>query len=426
MVSPPSAPPVAELLSVEDFQSLIAALPARSLAERQIGLDAALGARLARPVFNERDVPPCTNSAMDGYAVNAAELVAQGYRLPVSMRIAAGHAPSRLPPNTAARIFTGAPIPEGADAVILQEDVTLEAGQIHYPAQTPLRPQQHLRPQGQDMAAGQLLAPAGSKITPALLGLLAAQGLHQLAVQAPLRVALVSTGNELIEPGEPLPPGCLYNSNRYSLMALLHAWGQVQLDCRWVPDSLSATQQLLHALTTSADVILCTGGVSAGEEDHLKNALLQLGQLTHWKVRLKPGKPILLGNLPGKQGPVAILGLPGNPVSAWVCFLLFGQPLLNALCGTPDKGHKPYLLPAGFELTRPQSRAEFARAIYQDGLIHRLAEQSSGVLSSLHQATGLVRLPENRCVARGELLPFYSLNDLLYGSTPVATPAVGK
>lgn len=397
------------MLSVKEMQEKLRGIKPLALKPQNVPLAAGLNRRLAHDIIAEYHVPPADNSAMDGYALRLSDL-AESHSLAISQRIPAGTAPPKLQPNSCARIFTGAEIPAGADTVIMQEN-TLEDGQrAQFLQPIPSVAGDNIRPQGQDITAGQILAKQGEKITPALLGLLASQGLNTLPVQRSLVVTLLSTGNEIIEPGQPIAAGQIYNSNFSAVSSLLTAWGFVDIQYRHVPDTLSDTLEAFDQSAKESDLVISFGGVSVGEEDHVKSAILQLGQLEQWKIKLKPGKPMMLATI--NQTP--ILGLPGNPVSAFVTFLLFGKHLLNALCSTPTREPLSLKIPLGFAVSKARQRPEYIRANIVDGKIVSAGNQSSGVLSSLNQCQGLALIPEDQCIQQGGTVSFFPLESLIY------------
>jgi molybdopterin molybdotransferase len=395
---------------------------ARIMATEPVATAAALGRVLAQPVVSSIDVPPAANTSMDGYALRAADVPSLGAVLPVAMRIPAGHVGTALAPGQAARIFTGGHLPAGADAVVMQEqcEALPGPGLGSVRVNTAVVPGQWVRRQGEDVAAGATVLAAGSRITPQAMGLAATVGAAQLQVLRRPRVALFSTGDELVMPGEPLPPGAIYNSNRYTLLGLLQAAGCEVQDLGVVPDRLSATQTALREAAGGADLILTSGGVSVGEEDHLRPAVLSLGELHLWQVAIKPGKPLALGAVrhgdaqPGRSGSALFVGLPGNPVSSCVTFLVAVMPLLRALQGLPTEGPRAMPVPAAFDWPRPDRRREFLRVrLNHAGAAELFANQSSGVLSSVVWADGLVDNPPGRTITAGDTVAYLPLASLL-------------
>ena len=383
------------------------------------------GRVLAEDLISPLDVPPHDNSAMDGYALRVADVPAPGTVLPVSQRVPAGSTPRPLQPGTAARIFTGAPVPEGADAVLMQESCeALPAadgaagglGQVRILA--PLTPGLAIRRRGEDLHCGQRVLAAGLRLHAGSLGLAATAGAARLRVARKPRVALFSTGDELVMPGLPLGPGQIYNSNRSTLHALLLALGCEVRDLGLVPDSLAATRAALReaaSVAGGADLILSSGGVSVGEEDHLKPALQAEGRLDLWQIAIKPGKPLAFGEVhrPDGEGKTWVLGLPGNPVSSFVTFLLFVRPVLLRMQGATQLQPRAWPLPAGFRWTKGDKRREFLRARLDDeGRLQLFGNQSSGVLSSAAWADGLVELAPGATVEPGQTLRFLPFSEL--------------
>jgi molybdopterin molybdotransferase len=368
----------------------------------------ARGAILAQQMTVSADVPPADNSAVDGYAVRTADL---GEPLPISQRITAGDQPGPLAPGTAARIFTGASIPAGADAVIMQEDVAV-SGEHMSTSKSP-GAGQNIRPQGQDLKTGDMALPAGTRLRPQELGLLASLGIATVPVRRRPRVAILTTGNELVTPGQPLPAGKIYNTNRYMLHGLLETLGCQVLDAGPVADTRNATEAALRQAADSADLVITSGGVSVGEEDHVRVALEALGNLSLWRLALKPGKPLAFG----ETGETPVLGLPGNPAAVLVTFMMVVAPFLRQMQGRQHPLPTPVWLPADFAIDRPSIRREFVRArlCNTDGqtCIQRHPNQSSGMLSSACWAEGLAMVPENRTLKAGETIGFYPFNELL-------------
>ncbi|MEO7391240.1 MAG: gephyrin-like molybdotransferase Glp [Ramlibacter sp.] len=371
------------------------------------------GRVLAQDLVSALQVPPHDNSSMDGYAVRSCEIAGEGVTLPISQRIPAGAAPDPLTPGSAARIFTGAPIPAGTDAVVMQEETESAGEQIVRILRVPA-PGQWIRRSGEDVARGAVVLTRGQRLTPAALGLAASIGLDRLQVARRPRVALFSTGDELVMPGEVKPEamkaGAIYNSNRFFLRALL-----LRLDCEVtdmgiVPDRREATLEALHRASVEHDLILTSGGVSVGEEDHIKPAVQQLGSLDLWQIAIKPGKPFAYG----KVGTAHFIGLPGNPVSSFVTFLLLVRPFVLKLQGATELAPASMSLPAHFAWPRADTRREFLRVRRNGrGGLDLFANQSSGVLTSAAWGDGLVDNPPGRSIANGDPVSFISLAELL-------------
>ncbi|HEV6968525.1 gephyrin-like molybdotransferase Glp [Roseateles sp.] len=366
---------------------------------------AARGRVLAADLVSPVDVPPADNSAMDGYALRAADA---GGALPVTQRIPAGSVPQPLAAGEAARIFTGAQVPPGADAVVMQEHTELVDGRVR--VTQPVRPGQHVRLRGEDVKAGGVVLSAGTRLDAVALGLAATAGAAELTVTRRPRVALFSTGDELVMPGEPLPPGAIYNSNRFTLRALLEGLGCEVVDLGIVPDRLDATRAALREAASRADVIVTSGGVSVGEEDHLKPAVQAEGQLDLWAIAIKPGKPFAHGRV----GQAHFIGLPGNPVSSLVTFCVLVRPFLLKLQGAARLAPRGYRIPAGFDWPRPDKRREFLRVrLDESSGLALFGNQSSGVLTSAFWADGLLDNPAGQAFAQGELVRFIPFSELL-------------
>ncbi|MFM7531855.1 MAG: gephyrin-like molybdotransferase Glp [Rubrivivax sp.] len=393
---------------------------------------------LAQGVQATLDVPPADNTSMDGYALRAADVPAAGTVLPVAQRIPAGMVGTTLAPGTAARIFTGAQVPAGADAVVMQEQCTaLEGGRVR--VDTVPVAGQWIRRRGEDIAQGACVLAPGARLTPQALGLAASVGRATLTLRRRPRVAVFSTGDELAMPGEPLKPGAIYNSNRYTLRGLLQAAGCEVTDLGIVPDRLEATRAALRQAAVAHDLILTSGGVSVGEEDHLRPAMLAEGRLDLWQVAIKPGKPLAFGAVrrggaeqAAQAGPPAgapdnfttaspagtnealFIGLPGNPVSSFVTFLVAVAPVLRALQGMPAVEAPCVPMRADFDWPRPDRRREFLRVrVNATGGVELYPNQSSGVLTSTVWADGLLDNPPGRAIARGDTVQVRWLQEMI-------------
>jgi len=414
MASNPRPP----LLALEEaLAQLLATLPDTAQRQELLATLDADGRVLAQDVVSQLEVPPQDNSSMDGYALRCAD-VHSGRALPVSQRIAAGTAGAPLQPGTAARIFTGAPIPPGADAVVMQEDCALtpasDAGGEVIAVQTVPTPGQWIRRRGEDVTRDATVLARGQRLGPAALGLAASVGLAQLQVACQPRVALFSTGDELVMPGtvapSDMPAGAIYNSNRFFLAALLRRMGCVVTDLGIVPDRLQSTVSALQTAAQSHDLVLTSGGVSVGEEDHIKPAVQQLGRLDLWQIAIKPGKPFAHGRL----GAAHFIGLPGNPVSSFITFLVLVRPFLLRMQGVADVHAPGQNLRADFAWPRADRRREFLRVRRNAaGGLDLFPNQSSGVLTSAVWGDGFVDNAPGQTIAPGDSVRFVSFGDLL-------------
>ena len=408
----------------EALASLLAKALPKLPAESVATFDAD-GRVLAQDIVSALTVPPRDNSSMDGYAVRVADCAAPGAVLQVAQRIPAGTVGTPLAAGTAARIFTGAQIPEGADAIVMQEDTqpvpqegTLGAVRIDIaPAAG-----QWIRRAGEDVAAGDVVLRQGERLTPAALGLAASVGFDRLQVARRPRVALLSTGDELVMPGEVAPeamkPGAIYNSNRFFMRALLHRLGCEVTDLGIVPDKREATIEALRGAAETSDLIITTGGVSVGEEDHIKAAVQALGELQLWSLSMKPGKPFAYGSIARAggeaQGRCHVTGLPGNPVSSFLTFLLLVRPFLLTLQGATRVAPEPVQMRADFDWPRADRRREFLRARRNAaGGLDLFANQSSGVLTSMVWGDGVVDNPPGQTIQAGDMVNFIPLASLL-------------
>ena len=382
-----------------------------------VSLFEADGRVLAHRALSPLRVPLLDNSAMDGYALRCADVAQLGTVLPVSQRIPAGSVGTALQPGTAARIFTGAPIPPGADTVLMQEDCTaLDDGRVRINAAPQLH--QWIRRAGEDIALGAEVLRAGTRLTPAEIGLAASIGLAQLAVARRPRVALFSTGDELVMPGDvapqDLPPGHIYNSNRFFLRALLLRLGCEVTDLGIVPDRLGATIDALRSASSGHDLILTSAGVSVGEEDHVKPAVEALGRLHLWQIGMKPGKPFAYGQIDNPQGAAHFMGLPGNPVASLMAFLLLVRPFVLRLQGVDKVAPAVTPMRADFACPKADARREFLRVRRNDhGGLDVFRNQSSGVLTSTAWGDGVVDNPAGQTIAPGDTVRFMSFAELL-------------
>jgi molybdopterin molybdotransferase len=393
--------------------ALIEKVPAAPATE-QVPVHQALGRVLAAPVVSGFDVPSFDNSQMDGYAVRRADLQSasigdQYGPLRVSSRIAAGDASQTLADNSVARIFTGAPVPAGADAVIMQEQAALQPdGSVVFSVLPPAG--DNIRPRAGDLATGQQVLSAGIRLSAADLGLIASVGHAQVTVHKPLRVAVFSSGNELRQPGQPLGSGQIYDSNRPMVMGLVAGLGCQVSDLGCLPDKFEVTRDALAAASQDHDIILTCGGVSVGEEDHIKAAVMDQGELDLWKVAMKPGKPFAYGRI----GQASFMGMPGNPVSAWVTFVMLVRPFILKASGVADPMPEPVWLSAGFDWLKPDARQEFLRAwIDDEGRVAIHPKQNSQLLSSVSGSRGLVEVPAKTPIQKGDHVRYFGFPGLL-------------
>ncbi|WP_122864576.1 gephyrin-like molybdotransferase Glp [Pseudomonas viridiflava] len=401
-----SAEPKA-LMPVEDaIARLLEMAEAAPITQHErVRLADAEGRVLATDLVSTLDLPPWPNSAMDGYALRVSDW--RGEPLPVSQRIFAGQAPEPLAPGTCARIFTGAPVPEGADCVEMQENAeVLDDQRVRFTES--LKPEQNIRPQGQETRIGDTVLAAGTRLGPIELGLAASLGLAEVDVVRRVRVAVLSTGDELIEPGQPLGPGQIYNSNRVLLCSWLKRLQCDVVDAGILPDDLAKTRAALASLH-EVDLILSTGGVSVGEADFLGHALREEGELSLWKLAIKPGKPLTFGHFRG----VPVIGLPGNPASTLVTFALLARAYLLRRQGVLDVTPLKFAVPAGFVWTRPGNRREYLRGRLEQGRAVPYRNQSSGVLRSAAWADGLIEVREGATVAEGDWVNFIPLSEVM-------------
>lgn len=395
----------------EAIAELLARAPAPPPVE-YVAVGKALGRVLAEPLRAPFEVPAWDNSAMDGYALRAADLPTAGGCLPLAGRIAAGDAASQaLPAGHAVRIFTGAPLPPGADTVVAQEHCRLEGGQLWLP---PVKGGEHVRKRGEEVAAGALVLAAGQRLRAQELGLLASFGVARVAVYRRLRVGLLSSGNELREPGEVLQPGQIHNANRYSLAGVLESLGLEVHDYEIMADELAASRDALSLAASEWDLLITSGGVSVGEEDHLKQAIRELGELHLWRLAIQPGKPLAFGSVGGKPW----IGLPGNPAAALITALVVARPFLLRAQGCLSVLPQPLRMPAGFAWTKPNARRQYLRARLQeqDGQLRVCLhpQQGSAMLTSACWADGLAVIEVGRTLEQGDLLDYLPFGELLH------------
>lgn len=377
-----------------------------SLGIQELALDAAQGFVLAEPLLAQFAMPPWPNSSMDGYAVRSAEIT-PGQALRVSQKIFAGQSPAPLAPGTCARIFTGAPMPEGADAVEMQENCEVLAdARVRFSQAVPEA--KFVRPKGQEAMPGDEILPAGIRFGPIELAMAASLGCATVLVRKPLRVAVVSTGDELVEPGQPLAPGQIYNSNRTLLMQCLKRLNCSVIDMGILPDDAQQTRERLNAVQ-DVDLLLSSGGVSVGEADYLGQIIREEGELDFWKLALKPGKPFTLG----RYQSVPVIGLPGNPTSSLVTFMLLAKPYILTRMGLSDVSTQSFLVPTNFAMPVAGVRREFIRVALVEGRAEKINSQCSGILRTATQSHGLLELPENTTCAVGDRLRFWPFSSLL-------------
>jgi len=382
-------------------------------------MQASLGRVLAENVSSLVDVPPLDNTSMDGYAVRTTETQSSGTILKIAQRIPAGSVGTPLEPGTVARIFTGAPVPLGADAVVMQEDCIIPEGSTdQVQVNTAPTVGQWIRRRGEDLSAGKTALTAGTFLRPQELGVAASAGLTHLNVKRRVKVAAFFTGDELSLPGEPLKPGGIYNSNRDTLLACIKSLGCDATDLGIVPDRLDATKAALRKASKDHDLIITSGGVSVGEEDHIKPAVTAEGRLDLWQIAIKPGKPLAFGAVrksdEPEDGEAWFIGLPGNPVSSFITFLLFVRPFILKLQGREVGQPQSYLMRADFDWLKADRRNEFLRVkLNGNGGLDLFPNQSSGVLTSASWGDGLVDCPPNQPIKSGDLVKYIPFDALL-------------
>jgi molybdopterin molybdotransferase len=388
------------------LEQLLAQATAVGQTETVASVDA-LGRVLAEPVISSVAVPPLDNSEMDGYAVRCSDLTSIPATLPVTQRIQAGTVGQPLAAGSVARIFTGAPIPAGCDAVVPQESTQLQGDRVVVLAMP--TPGQWIRPAGLDIRPGACVLERGTRLRPQHIGVAASVGLSRLPVFRRLRVAVMFTGDELVAPGEPLPPGRIYNSNRFVLSTLLRALGCEVIDLGIVPDQLDATRRTLAQAAGQADLVISSGGVSVGEADYVRAAVQAEGAIDLWQIAIRPGKPLAFGHVGG----VAFIGLPGNPVSGFVTFSLLARPFILKRLGASELVPRAIPMRADFEVRQPGMRREFLRVrVTGQGTLEAFPIQNSAVLTSVAWADGLADIAAGSLVERGSVVPYLPLSEL--------------
>ncbi|WP_299871234.1 gephyrin-like molybdotransferase Glp [uncultured Cocleimonas sp.] len=410
------------LLPIDDVLKI---LQDKAIAVKRVETVSILHARsriLAEDLTSSINVPPADNSAMDGYVFNAADVSKSSTNssssLEVTQRICAGDAGQTLQIATVARIFTGAPIPEGADTVVMQENCERQGDKvvIHSIPQAG----SNVRKAGEDIKQGDVILKAGHKLRAQDLGLAASVGISELTVKRRLKVAIFFTGDELREPGQTLGLGQIYNSNRFTLNGLLESLNCEVIDLGIIQDSLAATKQALIEASEKADLVMTSGGVSVGEEDHIRKALESNGELGLWRVNVKPGKPFVFGEIYNKSGNTPFIGLPGNPVSVFATFCIFARPYIIKKQGSNEKPPKSFMVESGFEITKKETRNEYMRARldYDDSgkaLVTLYSNQGSGVLTSASWGNGFAFVPAQTLVNKGDLIKFIPFSEFSIG-----------
>jgi len=402
------------LMSADDALSFLIDSASVTAMTEAVSLDDSLGRILASDIHSTINVPGFDNSAMDGYtiALNDNQVAQENLSFDVVDRIAAGSTGNDLKIGNAARIFTGAPIPNGANTVVMQEECTLSEDKSQITVKRAINLNENIRPTGNDILKDNVILSSGRQIKPQDISLAASVGVGELVVFKKIKVGVFFTGDELVEPGNLLTPGKIYNSNRYALVALLKQVGCDVINLGNIEDKLDATCEALEALESQCDLIMTTGGVSVGEEDHVKPAVEKLGELNLWKIRMKPGKPLAYGKV--KQTP--FIGLPGNPVSSFVTFCIFSLPFIKKMQGNSNYESKILKVKTNFDCKRAKPRREYARVRIDHStetpLANLFPKQGSDVMSSVVWADGIIEIPENTTFETGTILNYYSMSEL--------------
>ena len=402
------------LMSADDALSFLIDSASVTAMTEAVSLDDSLDRILASDIHSTINVPGFDNSAMDGYtiALNETQVAQENLSFDVVDRIAAGSTGNDLKIGSAARIFTGAPIPNGANTVVMQEECTLSEDKSQITVKRAINLNENIRPTGNDILKDNVILSSGRQIKPQDISLAASVGVGELVVFKKIKVGVFFTGDELVEPGNLLSPGKIYNSNRYALVALLKQVGCDVINLGNIEDKLDATCEALEALESQCDLIMTTGGVSVGEEDHVKPAVEKLGELNLWKIRMKPGKPLAYGKV--KQTP--FIGLPGNPVSSFVTFCIFSLPFIKKMQGNSNYESKILKVKTNFDCKRAKPRREYARVRIDHStetpLANLFPKQGSDVMSSVVWADGIIEIPENITFETGTILNYYSMSEL--------------
>jgi molybdopterin molybdotransferase len=401
-------------MSVDEALEFLLDVSVTTEKKESVSLDNSLSRILAFDIHSTINVPGFDNSAMDGYAIALSDnqLLQNNLSFDIVDRIPAGSTGNELNKGCAARIFTGAPIPKGANTVIMQEECEVSEDGVQITIARAIKLNENIRPTGNDIVEDDVILSSGKQIQPQDISLASSVGVGELIVYKKIKVGVFFTGDELVEPGTPLSSGKIYNSNRYALVALLRQVGCEVINLGNIKDKFSATCEALETLESQCDLIMTTGGVSVGEEDHVKPAVESLGEINLWKIRMKPGKPLAYGKV--KQTP--FIGLPGNPVSSFVTFCIFSLPFIKKMQGNNNYQSKIIKVKANFECKRAKPRREYARARIDHSentpVANLYPKQGSDVMSSIVWADGLVEIPENRTFEAGELLNYYPLSEL--------------
>lgn len=395
------------LMPIEEALELLLKNANPMTATEKLPLEKAQGRILVEDLSSTINVPPHDNSAMDGYAVRSVDLADNSEKLlPVSQRIPAGVMGTELEAGTAARIFTGAPIPAGADAVVMQEVCTAEDNGVKITG--PIPAGKNIRNAGEDIHAGDAILKTGIKLKPQDIGLAASVGIGEVRVYKRLRVGVFFTGDELREPGEALEPGQIYNSNRHTMRGLLENLNCEVIDLGTVEDTLEATKSAMLKAAEQSDLVMTSGGVSVGEEDYIRIALEEIGQLDMWRINIKPGKPLAFG----KVGDTPFLGMPGNPVSVFATFCIFARPFILQKQGANKTKANSFMVPAAFEWKKAGKRHEYVRVRAENGVIKLFPHQGSGVLTSTSWANGLAFIPADTTIKPKDLIEFIPFSEL--------------